>query len=120
MNLCKLLLFTVLLNVIPLIFTSCEDETKSIPPYDQLSEEKFIKIYIELKTVEFQLKKKTTSHHVYREWIDKASDSIFNKYKTQPEVFYGAYDHYMQDPQRLFILFEAALDTVNLRIRSVK
>lgn len=120
MRLFKLLIYVISLNVISLYLIGCNDESRNIPPYGKLSDEKFIKIYIELKAVELHLKKKTTSHHVYRKWVDKASDSIFNKYETQPEIFYNAYDHYMQDPIRLFKLFEAALDTVNLRKRALE
>ena len=118
MNVYKFVLHIVLLFAFSLPIISCKDDATTFTPYEKLSDEKFIKIYIELKTVEIHLKKKTTSHHVYREWVEKASDSIFNKYDTEPEIFYDAYDHYMKTPIKLFQLFESALDTVNLRKRT--
>lgn len=101
--------------VLSLILLSCSAPEKDLKPYSKLSKEKFIQVYIELKTIEIHLQNKTTSHPLYRKWMEEAGDSIFKKYDTSSEDFYGAYDYYMQEPQELHALFEAALDTINLR-----
>lgn len=98
-----------------LIFTSCKEEEKELSPYPELSNEKFIKVYIELKTMEVHLQKKTPHHQMFKKWMKEASDSIFKKYNTDGPTFYGAYDYYMQDPLQLYSIFESALDTINLR-----
>lgn len=95
---------------------ACSTEKKENDPTNQLKEADFINIYLELRTMEIHLRKVTPDIEQYKKLLTKASDSIFKKYQTTDSIYYLSYREYMNEPKKLFSIYERTLDTLNTKI----
>lgn len=107
----KLLFIGILFSV------SCSSESEPQgPPSDILSKEKMIPLMVDLKVLEQHYHRLYVRPDVYSSALDSASTFVFSDHGTTKDVFTKSVDYYTKDVNGIFDIYEAALDTINLRV----
>lgn len=110
---------------LPIIFLlffmhSCGQQVEPQPAdFPVLKQEKLIPIIVDLQILEGHYQRKFSRIDIYRDALDSASQSIFQKHQISQEVFEKNLDYYGNYPDSLFSIYESALDTINLRLNVI-
>ena len=52
----------------------------------------------------------------YKDALDSASFTVFDNYQTTRDIFESSYDYYSLNIDSIYYIYEAALDTINIRV----
>ena len=100
-----------------LFLIGCSEELpERAAPDDLLSEAELIPVIIDLQILESHYHRTYARPDVYKTALDSASAIVFEKYKISKDNFESSYDYYAYDASHMYFIYEAALDTINLRI----
>lgn len=109
-------------RIIPILILtifSCGEEEKEIIPDNVLSKEEFIPVLVDLQILESHFQRQFARVDLYRDALDSSSQSIFEDHKITKADFVISLNHYSNYPDTLFLIYEAALDTLNIRLDKV-
>jgi len=71
-----------------------------------------------LQILESHFQRQFARVDLYRDALDSSSSVIFETYDITKAGFATNLDYYAEKPDSLFAIFEAALDTINIRINA--
>ena len=99
---------------------SCGQQAEPKPlEFTVLKQEELIPIIVDLQILEGHYQRKFSRIDIYRDALDSASQSIFQKHQISQEEFEKNLDYYGNYPDSLFRIYESALDTINLRLNVI-
>ena len=81
-----------------------------------MGKDTLIPIIVDLQVLESHYHRKYQQPNFYKEALDSASEVIFSNYSTNREIFELSFDYYSIEMDRMYYIYEAALDTINLRV----
>lgn len=102
-----------------LVFTNCKDRTLNDPvtaPEDLLPEDKLVDVLIDLQILESQYQFRYQRPDIYKLALDSAGYFVFEKHGTTEEQYLRSYDYYSTNIDKMYLIYETALDSVNLMI----
>jgi hypothetical protein len=85
-------------------------------PDDLISEAELIPVIIDLQLLESHYHRNYSRPDVYKTALDSASALVFDQYNISKFNFESSYDYYAYDASHMYFIYEAVLDTINLRI----
>lgn len=88
----------------------------SSPPDDLISHEKMIPLIIDLQVLESHYHKRYQRANLYKDALDSASYFVFEAHAVSKDQFKRSYEFYSKDINKLYLLLETTLDTVNNRV----
>lgn len=93
-----------------------EEASKVPPPEDLISHEKMIPLIIDLQILESHYQKRYQRANLYKDALDSASYFVFEKYDVSKDQFKRSYEYYCMDVNKMYLLLETTLDSVNNRV----
>jgi hypothetical protein len=99
-----------------LVACSGKEETVIEKPENLLGKDTLIPIIVDLQVLESHYHRKYQQPDYYKDALDSASEFIFSNYSTSREIFEMSFDHYSVNMDSMYYIYEAALDTINLRV----
>jgi len=95
----------------------CSQEEQVIATPDNLiGKDTLIPIIVDLQVLESHYHRKYQNPDLYKDALDSASEVVFSNYSTNRETFELSFDHYSLEIDSMYYIYEAALDTINLRV----
>jgi len=98
------------------LLVSCGGEEVDPRPADVLSKEEFIPVLVDLQILESHFQRQFARIDLYRQSLDSSSQLIFKDHGTTKADFVTSLNYYSGQPDTLFLIYEAALDTINIRL----
>ncbi|WP_027419501.1 DUF4296 domain-containing protein [Crocinitomix catalasitica] len=87
------------------------------PEFDPgIPKEKLIDLIVDLQILESQYQRKFSRVEIYRDALDSASTFVFEDYGVTKSQFENAMAIYSAESDSIYLLYEAALDTISFRI----
>ena len=99
-----------------LLITTCTEVEAPTQPENLISKEVIVPLIVDLKVLEQHFHHLYLRPDVYAGALDSSSFYIFQSYGVTREAFSSSLNYYSQDADSLFLIFESALDTINLRV----
>ncbi|MDA7804017.1 DUF4296 domain-containing protein [Crocinitomix sp.] len=85
-------------------------------PSDILTKEELIPVLVDVQILESHFQRTFSRIDLYRDALDSSTQSIFKDHSTTKAQFDKSLGYYSLNPDTLFSIYEAALDTINFRI----
>lgn len=85
-------------------------------PKDLIAKEQLIPVIIDLQVLESHYHRLYNRPDAYKNAVDSASFFVFEKYGTTKEQFKQSYTYYAYDVNEMFLIYEATLDSINLKV----
>lgn len=96
---------------------ACTEEAVERPvPENLIAEQHLIPLIIDLQILESHYHRKYSRPDVYKNALDSACFYVYEKHGVSRSQFESSYDYYAEDPEHMFKIYEATLDTINFRI----
>ena len=100
-----------------LIILSCERGGQIADrPDDLISSTEIIPLIIDLQVLESHYQRTYQRPNLYKTALESASLIVFEKHHTSKEQFERSYKYYAMDVTTMYMIYEAALDSINLRV----
>lgn len=99
---------------------SCGGTEGEVIPDGVISKDKFIPLLVDLQVLESHFQRQFSRIDLYRDALDSSSLFIFEDHATTKKDFVTSLNFYASQPDTLFLIYEAALDTLNLRTDRLK
>lgn len=100
-----------------LIILSCERGGQLADrPDDLIPATTIIPLIIDLQVLESHYQRTYQRPNLYKNALDSASLIVFEKHHTTKNQFERSYQFYGQDVTSMYMIYEAALDSINLRV----
>lgn len=71
---------------------------------------------MDVQILESHFQRSFSRTDLYRDALDSSTQSIFIDHGTTKEIFNNSISYYSLNPDTLYSIYEAALDTINVRI----
>lgn len=84
-------------------------------PANILEREVFIPVLVDLQILESHFQRQFARIDLYRDALDSSSQFIFEDHGISKEKFSTSLNYYATQPDSLFIIYEAALDSIKFR-----
>ncbi|OIQ37769.1 MAG: hypothetical protein BM555_00085 [Crocinitomix sp. MedPE-SWsnd] len=85
-------------------------------PDNLISEAAMIPLIIDLQMLESHYQRMYSRPDVFKDALDSASNIVFEDQSVSRKQFEESYDYYASQPEVLFTIYEATLDTLNQRV----
>lgn len=85
-------------------------------PSDLISEQDIIPIIIDLQILESHYHRTFSRPDTYKESLDSASTFVFKNHGVTKTKFEESYAYYAFDINKIYSIYEAALDSINIQI----
>lgn len=99
-----------------LLSFSCGGGGENAIPEGVLPKEELIPVIVDLQILESHFQRQFARADVYRDALDSSSNSVFEAHGVTRDQFSESMEFYSQDPDTLFLIYEAALDTINFKV----
>ncbi len=99
-----------------LLLISCGGDKSTPVPENILTKEEFIPVLVDLQILESHFQRQFSRVDLYRESLDSSSRSVFEAHGITKADFEESLAYYSTLPDTLFLIYEAALDTINIRL----
>ncbi len=101
------------------LLLSCSESTKQKqPPKNLLEREELIDLIVDVQMIESYYHNRYQRPEVYVNALDSATYYVFKNHQTTKAVFKENLMYWAEQPDTLYSIYEAALDTVNNRINA--
>ena len=107
---------TILIGSIGLLFACANDQEPTGYVEPDMAREDFIPIMVDLHILESHYQRLYTRPNVYKESLDSASSYVFEKHGTTRETYLMTLNQFSYSSDTIFKIYEAAFDTITLRI----
>ena len=104
--------------ILTLLLLSCGGEASKDVPADILAREALIPVLVDLQILESHFQRQFARVDLYRDALDSSSQSIFADHKISKSQFSNSIAYYSNQPDTLFIIYEAALDSIKFRMNA--
>lgn len=102
-----------------LILSACGSETVKPIPEGVLQKEELIPVIVDLQILESHFQRNFARIDLYRDALDSSSASVFTNRGITKEMYTSSIKYYAQEPDTLYLIYEAALDTLNFRLNNL-
>lgn len=102
--------------IVFLLFFSCSDQRQDQVPDSVVNKHDLIPVIVDLELLESHFQRQFSRVELYRDALDSSSQLIFREHKMTKAIFEESIAYYASDPDTLFSIYEAALDTINFRL----
>jgi hypothetical protein len=103
------------------IVVSCSEDVVRLPKPKQLvSEDKMVKIMIDMVSTESYLQNEYTSMASFAEVMKKAGNNILAKNSVSTESFTGSLDYYASQVEPMKRIYATTLDSLSSRLVRIK
>ncbi len=102
--------------IIVILLLSCSNEETYQLPENILTKEELIPVLVDLQILESHFQRQFSRVDLYRESLDSSSVSIFVNHGITKGDFVESLTFYSKQVDTLFLIYEAALDTINIRL----
>lgn len=102
-----------------IIFTACGSNAVKPVPDGILKKEELIPVIVDLQVIESHYQRNFARVDLYRDALDSSSATIFANRGITKEIYVASIRYYAEDPDTLYTIYEAALDTINFRLTSL-
>lgn len=75
-----------------------------------------VPLIVDLQILESHFQRQFGRVDLFKEALDSSSQSIFLDHGVTKESYERSLDFYTQTPDTLYVIYEAALDTINFRL----
>lgn len=100
-----------------LIHFSCSNQQEKIKsPDNLLSKQELIDLIIDVQLLESHYHSMYQRPEIYANALDSATYYVFKKHHTTKQIYKDNLLYWTNQPDSLYLIYEAALDTVNNRI----
>ena len=99
------------------LLLGCGEEEYALPDHI-LDKETIIPVIVDLQVLESHFQRQFARADLYRNSLDSSSVFIFEKHGITKAQFDESINYYSEMPDTLFVIYEAALDTINYRLDS--
>ena len=100
---------------------SCEsewDKNEYVEP--DIAREDFIPVLVDLHVIESHYHRLYSRPDIYKEALDSASEEIFNEHGISRTEYRTALEMYSYSSDTIYKIYEAALDTITIRISGIQ
>ncbi|NOQ73922.1 MAG: DUF4296 domain-containing protein [Crocinitomix sp.] len=104
--------------ILTLLLLSCGGDATEELPADILEREALIPVLVDLQILESHYQRQFARVDLYRDALDSSSLSIFADHGISKDQFTTSLDYYSTQPDTLFIIYEAALDSIKFRMNA--
>jgi hypothetical protein len=103
---------------ISILLMACNSSQKEDYPVpnDLITKDQLIPVIIDLQVLESHYHRLYNRPDAYKSAVDSASYFVFEKYGTTKDQFKRSYTYYAYDVNEMFLIYEAALDSINLKV----
>ncbi len=101
-----------------MLLLSCGGDTTEELPLDVLEREALIPVIVDLQILESHFQRQFARVDLYRDALDSSSLSIFEDHGITKDKFSNSINYYAAQPDTLFIIYEAALDSIKFRMNA--
>jgi hypothetical protein len=98
----------------------CENATQTDVPANLIKKDKLISLIVDLQILESHFQRQFSRVDLYRDALDSSSSLIYQTHNITKNEFKESVDYYAAYPDSLFIIYEAALDTISYRINAIQ
>lgn len=99
------------------LFTfSCSGESEPEAPQNLIGTEKMIGLVVDLQVLESHFQRTFNRPDLYKESLDSSSALIFEKYDVTKSQFDSSYSYYASSAAAIYVIYEAALDSLNFSV----
>lgn len=99
-----------------ILLLSCGGDEVVPLPSDVMTKEEFIPVLVDLQILESHFQRQFGRVDLYHESLDSSSLLIFADHSTSKVNFVRSLNYYSARPDTLFLIYEAVLDTINIRL----
>jgi hypothetical protein len=100
------------------LLASCTGEVVDEVPAAILEREMLIPIIVDLQILESHFQRQFARVDLYRDALDSSSQMIFTDHGISKAQFSNSLNYYATQPDTLFIIYEAALDSIKFRMNA--
>lgn len=102
------------------LLSACENATEADVPAILIKKDKLISVIVDLQILESHFQRQFSRVDLYRDALDSSSNLIYESHNITKNEFKESIDYYATYPDSLFIIYEAALDTISYRINAIQ
>ncbi len=104
--------------ILILVLCSCgEKKTDALSqPTDLIDKAEYISILVELEILEAHFQRQYARVDLYHKSLDSSSYYIFEEHGVTKNQFKESMNFYASNPDSLYAIYEATLDSINFRI----
>ena len=106
--------------ILLLLVMSCAPDTEIAVPTDLIPSDQLISITIDLETVEAYFEQVHKKPLLYRDALDSSTSLVLKEHGVTREQLESSLDYYIACKDSIYLLYEAALDSVNNTVNSNK
>lgn len=102
-----------------LLLLSCGGNSAEELPTAILEREALIPVIVDLQVLESHYQRQFARVDLYRDALDSSSQMIFKDHGISKTQFSNSLNYYATQPDTLFIIYEAALDSIKFRMNAI-
>ncbi|MFT5822309.1 MAG: hypothetical protein ACI8ZM_003565 [Crocinitomix sp.] len=104
--------------IFTLLLLSCGGDSAEQLPSTILEREALIPVIVDLQILESHYQRQFARVDLYRDALDSSSQTIFTAHGISKDQFSNSLNYYATQPDTLFIIYEAALDSIKFRMNA--
>ena|SRR5210317_1663257 len=98
------------------VLMACGDEAPDPIPADVMEKEDMIPLIVDLQILESHFQRQFGRVDLFKSALDSSSESIFVDHGVDRVIYEKSLNFYAENPDTLYVIYEAALDTINFRL----
>ena len=98
------------------VLMACGDEAPDPIPADVMEKEDMIPLIVDLQILESHFQRQFGRVDLFKSALDSSSESIFVDHGVDRVIYEKSLNFYSENPDTLYVIYEAALDTINFRL----
>lgn len=99
------------------VFFSCGQSEEL--PEDVMNEKEFISVMVQIQLMESYCQDHFVRPDHYRDVLDRSVDSLLHARGFSKEEYEASFEYYSHDPEKMFKIYEAVLDSMNQMVVKV-
>lgn len=99
-----------------LFLVACVKPIEPVRPKQLMSKDKVIDVLVDLQILEAHFQRVFKRQELYKDALDSSSISVFDAHGTNRIDFDSSFNYYAYYPDSLYLIYEAALDSVNFKL----
>ena len=98
---------------------SCTQEEEYVIPNNVLQKDEIIPVIVDLQILESHFQRQFGRVDLFKDALDSSSQLIFEDHGISQEKYETSLAFYSETPDTLYVIYEAALDSVNYRLNQM-
>ena len=98
------------------VLLACSEEAPAPIPEGIMEKEDMIPLIVDLQILESHFQRQFGRVDLFKAALDSSSEQILTDHGVDRSTYEQSLNYYAQNPDTLYLIYEAALDTVNFRL----